>query len=157
LQYQVSVASKSEIIPPQETDQEIQLNVIKLWKDKEGKNNRPKSVAVEIFKNGKSYKKVTLTNNNNWSYSWSVKDDTTNWTVIERNVPSEYTLTVDKRENSFVLINTFVSQNPDEPINDLQTGDTANIMFYVVLMLISGSMLIILGFLGKRNAYEKHN
>ena len=154
-QYQVSVASKSEIIPPIGADEEIQLKVIKLWKDDEKRNSRPKSVVVEIFRDGTSYKQVVLSSENNWSYSWLAKEDGTNWVVIERNTPSNYAMTVERRENSFVVTNTFVSPNPDESMNEPQTGDTSNIMFYVMLMIISGSVSIILGIIGKRSNHEE--
>ena len=152
--YQVTVASKSELIPP--IDDEIELKVLKLWKGDEGRNNRPKSIEVEIFKDGESYQKVELSQDNNWSYSWTAKDDGAKWTVIERNTPSGYTMTLEKRGNSFVLTNTYTPKNPDEPFDAPQTGDTSNIMLYVILMIVSGSMLIILGIIGKRNAHEEN-
>ena len=153
-QYQLSAASKSEIIPPSYT--EIELSVLKLWKGNEGRNRRPESVEVEIFQDSVSYKNIVLSQDNNWSYSWMVKDDGSNWTVIERNIPSGYTMTVEKHNNSFVLINTYKPQNPDGPSNAPQTGDTSNIMLYVILMIVSGSMLIVLGIIGKRNSYDKN-
>jgi len=153
-EYQVAVASKSELIPP--IDDEIELKVLKLWKGDEGRNNRPKSIEVEIFKDGESYQKVELSQDDNWSYSWTAKDDGAKWTVIERNTPSGYTMTLEKRGNSFVLTNTYTPKNPDEPFDAPQTGDTSNIMLYVILMIISGSMLIILGIIGKRNAHEEN-
>ena len=152
-QYQVSVASKSEMLPP--SDEEVELKVLKLWKGDEGQNSRPKKVEVEIFRDGMSYEKIVLSQENNWSYSWTVKGDDTKWTVIERNLPTGYTMTVEKRDTSFVLTNTFVPQNPDGPLDTSQTGDTSNIMLYVLLMIVSGNMLIIIGIIGKRNAYEK--
>lgn len=153
-EYQVTVASKSELIPP--IDDEIELKVLKLWKGDEGRNNRPKSIEVEIFKDGESYQKVELSQDDNWSYSWTAKDDGAKWTIIERNTPSGYTMTLEKRGNSFVLTNTYTPKNPDEPFDAPQTGDTSNIMLYVILMIVSGSMLIILGIIGKRNAHEEN-
>ena len=153
-QYKVTVASKSEIIPP--SDKEIELKVLKLWKGDEGRNSRPKNIEVEIFKNGMSYKNIVLSEDDNWSYSWIAKDDGAKWTVIERSTPSGYTMTVEKRDNSFILTNAYTTQNPDEPFDGPQTGDTSNIMLFVILMIVSGSMLIILGIIGKRNLHEEN-
>ena len=61
-------------------------------------------------------------------------------------MPEGYTMTVEDRGNSFLITNTF----DGPPIRPPQTGDTANILLYIVLMTISGSMLIILGITGKR-------
>jgi len=153
-QYQVTVASKSEIIPPSEKD--VELKILKLWKGDEGRNSRPKYIEVEIFKDEESYKKVVLSQDDNWSYSWTAKDDGAKWTVIERNTPSGYAMTLEKRSTSFVLTNTYTPKKPDEPFDTPQTGDTSNIMLYVILMIVSGSMLIILGIIGKRNAHEEN-
>lgn len=153
-QYRVTVASKSEMIPP--SDKEIELKVLKLWKGDEGRNSRPKNIEVEIFRDGASYKKVVLSEDENWSYSWTAKDDGAKWTVIERNTPSSYTMTAQNRDTSFILTNTYTPAKPDGPFDAPQTGDTSNIMLYVILMIVSGSMLIILGIIGKRNAHEEN-
>ena len=149
-QYQVDVTSKSEIIPPSRDDEEIELKVLKLWKGDSGSSARPTSIEVEIFRNSTSYQTVTLSEDNHWTYTWSAKDDGSDWKVVERNIPTGYTMTIEERETSFVLTNTLnrdVPDNPDSP----QTGDTSNIMLWVILMIVSGSMLIILGITGKRN------
>ena len=75
-----------------------------------------------------------------------------NWTVIEKNIPSEYILTIEEREHTFVLTNTF---EEEEPVPPPSTGDTSNIMFYIVMMIFSGCLLIITGVLWKRAGYEK--
>ena len=149
-QYQVDVTSKSEIIPPSRDDEEIELKVLKLWKGDGGSSARPTTIEIEIFRNGTSYQTATLSENNHWTYTWSAKDDGSDWKVVERNIPTGYTMTIEERETSFVLTNTLnrdVPDNPDSP----QTGDTSNIMLWVILMIVSGSMLIILGITGKRN------
>ena len=149
-QYQVDVTSKSEIIPPSRDDEEIELKVLKLWKGDGGSSARPATIEIEIFRNGTSYQTATLSENNHWTYTWSTKDDGSDWKVVERNIPTGYTMTIEERETSFVLTNTLnrdVPDNPDSP----QTGDTSNILLWVILMIVSGSMLIILGITGKRN------
>ncbi len=152
-QYQVEVASKAEILPP--SVQEKERKILKLWKGDEGKGNRPQSIEVELFRDGTSYKKVLLSQENNWSYRWTAKEDGTKWSVIERTIPSGYTMTVEERGDTFVLTNTYTPKNPDPPSKSPQTGDSFNVMFYVLLMILSGSMLMILGIIGKRNAHEK--
>ena len=149
-QYQVDVTAKSEIIPPSRDDEEIELKVLKLWKGDGGSSARPATIEIEIFRNGTSYQTATLSENNHWTYTWSAKDDGSDWKVVERNIPTGYTMTIEERETTFVLTNTLnrdVPDNPDSP----QTGDTSNIMLWVILMIVSGSMLIILGITGKRN------
>lgn len=148
-QYQVDVTAKSKIIYPNKDDQVTELMVQKLWKGDSTNANRPENIEVEIFRNGTSYKKVTLSEDNHWTYTWSSKADGADWKVVERNVPTGYTMTVEERETSFVLTNTLTQNNPNTHTPP-KTGDTSNVMLWVILMIVSGSMLIILGIVGKR-------
>ena len=150
-QYQVSVNAKGEALPPIDPDETVELRVLKLWRGDEDRNDRPKSIEVEIFRNGSSYQIVTLSEENHWAYSWSVKDDGSDWVVVERNIPQGYAMTVEKRESNFVLTNTWAPTNPDDPDGPPPTGDTSNILLYVLLMIGSGTMLIILGVTGKKS------
>ena len=144
-QYDISVAAKPAIL----TQEKIELKVLKLWKGDEDRIDRPQSIQVEIFRNGESFETVTLSESNNWAYTWSATDDGAAWNVVERNVPTGYTMSLSHRENAFVLTNTRLPSGLIDP--PPPTGDTINILFYGVLMFISGSMLIILGIIGKRN------
>ena len=150
-QYQVSANAKGELLPPINPDEEVELKVLKLWRGDEGRKARPKNVEVEIFCDGSSYKTVILSEENHWAHSWSAKDDGSSWTVVERNVPQGYTMTVEERGSAFVLTNTWAPTTPDDPGKPPQTGDTANILLYILLMIGAGSMLIILGITGKKS------
>lgn len=149
-QYQVSVNAKGEVLPPVDPDEEAEFKVLKLWKGDEGRNDRPESIEVEIFCNGISYQTVRLSEENHWMYSWSAKDDGSDWTVVERNIPQGYTVTVEKREASFVLTNTRIPTEPNVPVDPPRTGDTSNILLYIWIMVASGMALIILGITGKK-------
>ena len=149
-QDQVEVAAKPTVLPPMEPDEELQLKVLKLWKD-DGKN-RPQSIQVEILRDGISYEKVTLSESNNWSYSWTTLADGAIWNVVEKDVPAGYTMTVEQRDHTFVITNT----RPDAPKpNPPKTGDTNNILVYCVVMCIAGTLLLMMGTLGKRNRHEE--
>lgn len=146
-QYQVAVAAKPEVLPPTKPDDALQLKMLKLWKGDEGRTDRPQSIEVEIFRDGISYETVVLSEENHWSYGWSVKNDGASWKVVERNIPSGYTMTVAQRETAFVITNTRLDQpKPSTP----QTGDTVPVLLYTALMYVSGMIFIILGVAGKR-------
>ena len=150
-QYQVTAVAKPRMLPPTEPDSEIQLKVVKLWKGDQGLNKRPKSVEVEIFRNGIGDRIVTLSEENHWSYSWTAKDDGATWLAVEWNVPEGYVVTLDVRGNTFVLTNTLSTEQPGEsPIKPPKTGDTSNILLYTILIYVAGIILIILGITGKR-------
>ena len=149
-QYEVSVKAKGELLPPAEPEKVTELKVLKLWKGDEGKETRPNQVEIEIFRNGVSYEKVVLSEENHWSYSWQAKDDGAGWAVVERNVPQGYVMTVAVRETSFVATNTWIPLQPEDPVDPPKTGDTTNVMLYILLMMASGTMLMILGITRKR-------
>lgn len=152
-QYQVSANSKYETVLPSDEDEEFKI--VKLWKGEDISSRRPESIDVEIFKNGVSYEKAVLSQRNNWSYSWTAKKDGSDWTVIERNTPSGYVMTVEKKDNSFVLTNTFIPDNPDDPEIIPPMGNTSNIMLYVLIMFAAGSTLTVFGIIGKRKVYDE--
>ena len=79
-------------------------------------------------------------------YTWTAQPGA-DYQVIERDVPAGYVMTLENRDNAFVITNTWTEENPDEPP---ETGDSSHIMLYVILLILSGSLLVILGVTGKR-------
>lgn len=153
-QYQVAVNSKAEILPPIDSDELIEYKILKLWRGDGNDPHRPEKIEVEIFRNKSSYETVILSEENHWSYSWTVKDDNADWMVVERNIPSGYAATLEKRSTAFILTNTRIPDSPDPegspPSKAPKTGDTSNIFFYMTVMYISGTLLILLGIPRKR-------
>lgn len=138
-EYEVIVIPKSgENVP---TGKEIAYSVIKQWRDAGHTDKRPDSVEIEIYKNGKLYEKQVLSENNNWTYKWIAIDDGSEWQVVERKVPSQYTVTVSSSNTSFIVTNTYIGKTVNPP----QTGDTTNIRLYFIVLCISGIGLIITG------------
>ena len=155
-QYQISVTAKPEVIPPSDPDASIPFTVLKLWKGDEGRKDRPLNIEVEILRDGIIVETVILSEANHWSYAWNAKDDGAKWSVVERKIPSGYSMTLEKRNTTFMLTNSRIPDNPTPPpVVPPPTGDTSNIMLYTLLMFMSGAMLIILGITGKRNRHEK--
>lgn len=147
-QYQMTVSPKPAILPPTEDDV-VEYKILKLWQDEGNKKERPKSIEVEIFRNGESYETVTLSDENNWAYSWKAPADGTEWTVAEKNIPDKYTVKVEEKATTFVLTNKYIE---DKPVVEKlpKTGDTRNMLVYAILMFIAGIGLILLGINGKR-------
>ena len=127
-----------------------EYRVTKLWQDAGRQTDRPEEITVDIYKDGELWETQILNAGNNWSYVWYLPDEEqSNWTVAERSVPEEYTVTVQKNGGTFSIINTHksIQEIPDIP----QTGDTSNITLYITLMCLSGIMLIILGIYNRRH------
>jgi LPXTG-motif cell wall-anchored protein len=144
--YDMAATPKPDILPPSEP-QELQFQVLKLWKDEGNEDSRPESIEVEIFRNGESCEIVTLSQENTWSYHWTAPADGAQWMVVERNIPEGYTVTVESRSTAFILTNS-ISKDP--PPENPKTGDSTNILLAVVLLNLSGAGLILLGMFRKR-------
>ena len=152
-QYQVAVTAKGTPLPPIDADEEISYKILKLWKG-DTNSKRPQKIEVEVFRNGKSHQTVTLSEENHWSYTWTTKDDGAAWTIAERNVPSGYTATMEKRDTTFVLTNTLTPDTPSPGETLIQTGSTINIMLCVILLFTFGTLLLLLGIIITKNTYE---
>ena len=108
---------------------------------------RPKEVTVYIYQNGILQETQILSAANNWSYTWYVSEaDRGQWTVVERNVPDEYKVTIRQNGSVFSIINTCPTQ-PDPP----KTGDTFSPLPWVMVMCFCGMLLLILGLYGRRH------
>lgn len=142
-EYDVAVNAKPEVIPPIEGD-DLGYKVIKLWKGDSGANDRPKSIEIEIYRDGELFTIVALSEENLWMYSWDAEQDGAVWQVCERNVPIGYTMTLEQREATFVVTNTR-NETPPDPPPPPQTGDSFNILWYIIIMYVSGTVLVLLG------------
>lgn len=119
-----------------------EYKVVKLWKDAGYTSSRPREVTVEIYKDGKLHKTVKLNSTNRWTYTWHVTAEQDGvWTVTEKNVPKNYTVTVGEKQGVFTVTNTRKS----DPSSPPKTGDMYPLWPAVITMCISGSLLILLG------------
>ena len=145
--YDVTARPKSVLAEPGPED--IEYTVNKLWKDSGFEHRRPASVEFGLYKNGELVKDVVLSSENDWTYSWTAPDDGSIWQVVEKNVPDKYSVTIERKGNTFIAANAYGDENPP-PV----TGDTVDINLYVIVMCIAGVLLLILGIAlnrGKRN------
>jgi hypothetical protein len=137
---------KTTDMPDPETKE---YTVVKVWKTASGASH-PGSVKVELYKNGSFAETQTLSAANNWMYTWTDDTDST-WTVVERDVPDGYTVSV-SGEYVITIINSADSTpgTDDSP----RTGDTQSTRLYVLLLAASGIGLIVLALLGRRKKNE---
>lgn len=142
--YDVTITTKPSVDKP--TDDE-EHKVVKLWRDTGNVDKRPDSIMVDIICNGVVVETVVLSEENNWSYKWISVEKGDIWQVVEKDIPEGYTVVVEKHNNSFTIINT-IPGTPTSP----QTGDTSNIVLYIILMCVSGLVLVVLGVTAKGKA-----
>ena len=124
-----------------------EYQVTKLWKDAGDK--RPVSVTVDILLDGVVKEQVTLNAENNWTHSWRAVGENGKWTVVERNVPEGYRVTVTANGTAFLVTNVSTTPPVVPP-----TGDTASLGFYGILLAVSGLLLVLLS---SRHGRRKDN
>jgi hypothetical protein len=121
-----------------------EYRVTKLWQDVGASSDRPDDVTVDIYKDGELFETQVLNEENGWSYLWYVSsDDRGIWTVVERDVKEDYTVSVRQNGSSFSIINTHRSyiDIPDAP----QTGDSFSPAPWVIVGGLAGVVLLIIG------------
>lgn len=143
--YDVVAYPKGDIYIPQEKD--ISKKVVKQWKDSGFTEKRPEYIEVDILKDGVIQSTQKLSSENNWSYSWTVKDDGSKWQAVERKVAEKYTVTVVEDGNTIIVTNAYVTTDDGPP----KTGYTFILWPYILGLCISGGALITLAAWRKRS------
>lgn len=130
-------------------EQEIDRNVIKIWKDQQNKKMRPEKISVQLLKDGKVYDTVELSKKNNWQYTWKKLSAQSKWTVVEQNVPKNYTVTSTQENNNFIVTNTYVTfkdeGNKGENVHQ-KLPQTGQLWWPVPILVIVGALLFTVGF-----------
>lgn len=144
--YDISAKPKSTVTPNAEQPEEVTYQVVKLWKDPGNSSQRPKSITVDILKDGAVHETVRLNADNNWTYSWTVPEGSGSWSVVEKDVPKAYTVVITSSGTTFTITNTRPAPNVDPP----KTGDTFALRPWLTVMALSGLLLAACGILQKR-------
>lgn len=91
----------------------VKRKVLKVWKDEGYTYKRPKEITVRLLKDGAVYDTVTLTEKEQWRYTWENLDSGYEWLVVEDNVKN-YTVSTGKEGITFVVTNTYVPPKKDD-------------------------------------------
>lgn len=122
LNYTDVIASpKKEEFDPNKPADKTKLSVTKRWYDYGNEDKRPESIAVQILKNGKVYKDIVLSRENNWTFSWVDYGGANVWQAIEKNVPDGYTFSLSVGKNTLVLNNTYEEEETTTDKDDTTT------------------------------------
>ena len=83
----------------------VEITVSKAWEHNGGKD-LPESISVTLFKDGKPYETVALSEENDWTHTWEGLTDVSVWSVDETDVPEGYTKEITVDGYVFVITNT---------------------------------------------------
>lgn len=126
----LSIEPKADCaVPPTTT-----ISVNKVWKDKE-QSKRPESVTMNLLQDGKIYDSIMLNNANDWKYTWKGLQAKHEYTVVEANVPGNYTALVDRENNDYTVTNTAKT-------GSAKTGASVAIIAVIVVVLAAAGIAI---------------
>lgn len=135
--YDVDALPKPGILPGPDAEK---LTLVKLWRDGSREEKRPATVSVDIIRNGELFESVTLSRQNNWTYAWET-DGRYTWTAVERNIPSNYTVSVTSTDGNTIQITNTLTHDPVPPPD---TGEASGAVPWIVLTALLGLVLIVL-------------
>lgn len=137
----LSIEPKADCaVPPTTT-----ISVNKVWKGKNS-SKRPESVKMNLLQDGKIYDSIMLNNANDWKYTWKGLQAKHEYTVVEANVPGNYTALVDRENNDYTVTNTA------KPESAKTGASVAIIAVIVVVLAIAGIAIAIV--VRKKNTSE---
>lgn len=143
------VSAKPKLSEDKPSKGQVTYQVVKTWKDSDNKDQlRTDSVCVKIYQGEELKKTVTLNAKNDWTYSWEAIDDGSVWTVAEEDVPAKYTVAIRKTADTFVITNTHTVK--DAKKTGPKTGDSTNVLPYVIGIAAAGVILIVIGILHRK-------
>lgn len=126
----LSIEPKADCaVPPTTT-----ISVTKVWKDKD-QSKRPESVTMNLLQDGKIYDSIMLDNANDWKYTWKGLQAKHEYTVVEANVPGNYTALVDRENNDYTVTNTAKT-------GSAKTGASVAIIAVIVVVLAAAGIAI---------------
>lgn len=98
--------------------------VTKIWiDDEEDLSVRPDSVVLGLYCNEELDREITLSEENDWSYTWS-SDASSVWSIKEMQVPENYGVVYRENETQYVVVNTY--NKPETPVTTSSTTVTAS-------------------------------
>lgn len=100
--------TKREELP----NEPVEQRVIKVW----DRGTVPEPVTVELLRNGRVYETVTLSERNNWRYTWTDLDPSYRWEVLERD--AGYRVTISQNGGTYRILNSL----KEEPKRDDEGG-----------------------------------
>lgn len=124
---------KNSYIPPQTPPEKTKVEGLKTWNDKNNKAGiRPKSITVNLFKNGEKIASKQVTAKDNWRYKFENLDKFENgqeikYTISEDKV-AKYTTEID----GFNITNTYIP--PEKPPTP-DTSDSGNMNILCIALL----------------------
>lgn len=119
----VTVKPKITVTPKPKPEKQT-YSIRKIWINEPSETIRPTSISVELYKDGRFDRAVTLNSSNGWYYEWK-SDKTSSWRVVEKSIPADYTVSYSVGGTEFLIKNTYNAPEPTtETTTQPETTDT---------------------------------
>ena len=136
----VTITNKAN---PELVSKKHNITVRKVWDDS-GKN-RPSSITVTLYRDGKSFDEKVLSSDNNWRCTWKNLDKDSKWDVKETKVPKGYTAKYQRNGDYFVITNANLL---------IQTGQ---LIWPIPILAVLGLLAFSAGWIIKYGSHRKYN
>ncbi len=99
----------------------VRFTVQKVWmNDDDQPESRSTALKVSIYQDEDLYEEVTLTEENDWSYTWNGLAES-DWRVEEVEVPENYTVIYRSNEQQYLIVNTYEEKAPPSKTTTMTT------------------------------------
>jgi len=158
--YEVEVAVKNS---RRTVYDDFDITLIKQWANAEAFEGELPEIEVEIYRDGKLYDTVVLSEENNWKVKVEDLSEKYDWEFVEI-TEGDFTVAVEQTGSKIVFTNTLpeIPDEPDIPENpptppdvpaDPELPATGSLWWPVPLLAIAGVVLFMLGWM-RRRSYE---
>jgi len=155
--YEVEVAVKNS---RRTVYDDFDITLIKQWANAEVYEGELPEIEVEIYRDGKLYDTVVLSEENNWKVKVEDLSEKYDWEFVEI-TEGDFTVAVEQTGSKIVFTNTLpeipdepdIPENPPTPPAEPELPATGSLWWPVPLLAIAGVVLFMLGWM-RRRSYE---
>ena len=155
--YEVEIAVKNS---RKTVYDDFDITLIKQWANAEVYEGELPEIEVEIYRDGKLYDTVVLSEENNWKVKVEDLSEKYDWEFVEI-TEGDFTVAVEQTGSKIVFTNTLpeipdepvVPENPPAPPAEPELPATGSLWWPVPLLAIAGVVLFMLGWM-RRRSYE---
>jgi sortase A len=102
------------------------ISVVKAWKDEGRQEKRPDSITVQLLRGDAVYDTQTLSEENNWRYTWTGLDGEADWNVVEKSVPEDYVVSSLLEGDTYTITNEVSSSSRTSKTGETQAEASAS-------------------------------
>ena len=131
------------------------FEVIKIWKDDCHKDQRPKSITIQLICDGEVYDTITLPHNGTWSYTWKNLETNHQWTVMEKKEQGYKDPDIQQEGNTFIVTNTCSKPTTPPQPGKPTLPQTGQLWWPVPVLIAAGLLFVVIGLVRRRGTIDE--